>query len=193
MDERARAAGLDSLVRNLSQLLQAIEGCVGLHLVLPSLMLIYGGIDVLGSLERRSDEGTRASFMRWVEAYLLPAKSLGCSAVDLYAARCGVLHSFSAESDLYREGKARRLIYAWGTAPAAKLERTADLLGYADLTVHLNDLAMVFAEALDRYLSEIWSDSERRETILAAAAGAWLSHMPTSVLDAFLERKDADS
>ena len=93
------ARGMDSLTRNLSQLLLAIDECVGMHLVLPSLMLIYAGADVLGALERQPGEGTRASFVRWVEAYMLAARPLGCAGIDLYAARCGVLHTFSADSD----------------------------------------------------------------------------------------------
>ena len=96
---------MDSLTRNLSQLLLAIDGCVGMHLVLRSLMLIYAGADVLGALERQPGEGTQASFVRWAEAYMLAARLLGCAGIDLYAARYGVLHTFSADSDLYRRGR----------------------------------------------------------------------------------------
>ena len=189
MDERA-SPGMDSLTRNLSDLQQAIDGCVGMHLVLPSLMLIYAGADVLGALEARAGEGTQGSFTRWAEVYMLAGKPLGCTAVDLYAARCGVLHTFSADSDLYRQGKARRLIYAWGTGSTAKLERTADLLGYGDITVHLTDLADAFREGVMRYLTEVADDQSRRDAVLAAAAGVWLAHMPITVLDAFLERAE---
>jgi hypothetical protein len=133
-------------------------------------------------------ESTQASFTRWAEAYLLAAKPLGCAAIDLYAARCGVLHTFSADSDLYRRGKARRLLYAWGTASTAKLERTADLLGHGDITVHLSDLADAFRGGVARYLTDVSSDPARRDAVLTAASDVWLAHMPTTVLDDFLER-----
>jgi len=40
-----------------------------------------------------------------------PQTQVGCTPDDLYAARCGLLHSGSAESRLSREGKASPLWY----------------------------------------------------------------------------------
>lgn len=116
---------------------------------------------------------------------MLAAKPLAAPRIDLYAARCGVLHTFSADSDLYRRRKARRLLYAWGTASTAKLERTADLLGHGDITVHLSDLADAFRGGLARYLTDVSSDPARRDAVLTAASDVWLAHMPTTVLDDF--------
>ena len=38
----------------------------------------------------------------------------GVSGLDLYAARCGVLHTYTMDSRLSTEGKAKRILYAWG-------------------------------------------------------------------------------
>lgn len=70
--------------------------------------------------------GTRADFIAWAEKYLLPESGLDCTALELYAARCGALHTMSPESQLAREGKARRVLYAWGTHDAKKLELAAE-------------------------------------------------------------------
>jgi len=96
----------------MDTLFGAINSCEANKFVLPALMLIYSGIDILASLERRKGEGTKASFTRWVDEYLLKAVSLPCTSLELYAARCGILHTLTPESDLSRKGKAREVGYA---------------------------------------------------------------------------------
>jgi len=105
---------LETLIKNLDGLDEAVVRCLGARLILPALSLLFVGIDIVASLERQPGEGMKASFTRWVEQYLLPARPLGCTSIELYAARCGILHTFTAESDLSRTGKARKLYYAWG-------------------------------------------------------------------------------
>jgi hypothetical protein len=52
---------------NLIDHLDAIEDCLQTRRFLPCLCLLYSGIDVVASLERRPDEGTKSAFVRWVE------------------------------------------------------------------------------------------------------------------------------
>jgi hypothetical protein len=40
-----------------------------------------------------------------------PATKLGCSSLELYSARCGLLHSLSPITNLTRAGKPREFIY----------------------------------------------------------------------------------
>ncbi len=103
---------LKTFERHMDTLFGAINSCEANKFVLPALMLIYSGIDILASLERRKGEGTKASFTRWVDEYLLKAVSLPCTSLELYAARCGILHTLTPESDLSRKGKAREVGYA---------------------------------------------------------------------------------
>ena len=42
-------------------------------------------------------EGVRDAFVCWVDNHLLQARSLPSTAMELYAARCGILHTFSAD------------------------------------------------------------------------------------------------
>jgi hypothetical protein len=75
----------------------------------------------LAALTRPIDAAntSRSVFIEWVEQFLLPESRLVCTALDFYAARCGVLHTQSAESDLQRQGSARPLIYEWRQGPRA--------------------------------------------------------------------------
>ena len=99
-------------------LLGAISKCVrgGFHL--PALILIYATIDAMAWLDRdeKAEDVTRRDFVQWVGTYLLPNSDLGCTATDLYAARCAIVHSYSSESSSSRKGQAKTISYAWGTA-----------------------------------------------------------------------------
>lgn len=106
----------DILEKNFLGLLTTIETCFKDKKILPGLILLYAHIDIVASLNRppSKDEGTRQDFKDWVNQYLLPNSSLSCSADDLYAARCGLVHSYIAEARLTRSGNAKQIFYAWG-------------------------------------------------------------------------------
>lgn len=164
----------------------AIELCIDNKLIMPALVLLYSGIDVVGSLERKPDMGTKASFIQWVDTYMLKAKPLGCSAVDLYGARCGLLHTMAAESDLSRSGKARQVIYAWGSAKSEDLNTAGRLLDRTDdVSVHVNELFDAFKHGLIYYFNEVDADEARR-TLILKNAGIWLTELPLSVVSHFL-------
>jgi hypothetical protein len=169
---------------NLITLLEAVEECLARKRILPCLTLLYSGIDVVASLE---DSGsTRSTFTNWVDRYLLKNASLPCTAFDVYGARCGILHSFSAESNLSKEGKAREVVYAWGDAKAEDLALAAKALGRNDCAVHIRDLIDAFRAGLANYLEEVMHDPNRQQKI-EARAGLWFTHMGQDAVKTFLQ------
>jgi hypothetical protein len=65
--------------------------------VVPALALIYSGVDVLGFLGSTEPRATRATFIRWADEYLAEfLKKRGIGGIDLFSARCGVLHTGQA-------------------------------------------------------------------------------------------------
>src|SRR5437764_14091045 len=93
---------------DLRDLIRAVRLCLAQHLPLPALMLLYAGIDTAGWLaadDPKAPVGQR--FTEWVDRYLLPRTTLKVTALELYAARCAVLHTMTARSDLSDAGKAR--------------------------------------------------------------------------------------
>lgn len=107
-----------TLAEHGEHLLGAVFKCVRSGFHVPALILIYSTIDAMAWLDRdeKAEDVTRSDFVQWVETYLLPHSDLSCTAIDLYAARCAVVHSYSSESRLSRERKAKAISYAWGTA-----------------------------------------------------------------------------
>ena len=93
-------------------MLDGVTLCHENGLTLPMLTLIYANIDALGWLASESETATAETFTAWVDRFLDPQDTLGCTALDLYAARCGVLHTGTPESRLYRTGRARQIVYA---------------------------------------------------------------------------------
>jgi hypothetical protein len=125
------------------QLDAAIEACLEKKLVTPALVLLYSAIDIGSWLASEDPNASvRDYFTAWVENYLLPSKPLNCTALELYSARCGLVHTFTPDSRLVEQGKARRIVYAWGTAKSADLQKLIDMKGWSDklVAVHVEEL-----------------------------------------------------
>lgn len=147
------------LLRTLLQLFTSIESCIERKVQLPTLMLIYSGIDGLAWLSVENNTAVRPRFEQWVEKYLFAAKSFTCSATDLYAARCGVLHTFTGDSGLLSQKKAKSIAYAWGNADATALQRALDLACPGEcFALHISDLAEAMRVGTARMFDDAKTD-----------------------------------
>src|SRR5690349_17875223 len=76
---------------------------------MPALCLTYSFIDTLGwAASEKTPQNVGARFEDWVNRWLLPSlreHTTEVCAIDLYAARCAVLHTLTSESDLRAKGK----------------------------------------------------------------------------------------
>lgn len=177
--------------QEMYQLLRAVDLCITNKLITPALVLLYSAIDIAASIERVPSESTKASFIRWIDQYLLPGSSLGCTALDLYAARCGVVHALSPSSDLFRSGKAKQIVYAWGTAEPEQLRRVAEKLGWAEIIVHVDELIEAFRRGLLQLQEDLDGDPARASAFEHHVDTTWFAHMPkepVSRLDDFINK-----
>jgi hypothetical protein len=70
----------EALRGNVTALLEAIDLMVEQQRIRAALTLIYAGIDVIASLERRESERTgRAACLRWVDVFVLRDGRLPCT------------------------------------------------------------------------------------------------------------------
>ena len=78
-----------------------------------ALAFAYVCIDTMSylSLPSEKSQQDRSDFMAWVDTYLKadPAQPYQYRGLDVYAARCAVLHAFSAEAELQRKDPGVRL------------------------------------------------------------------------------------
>jgi hypothetical protein len=169
------------LYRNLYELTDGMHACMERKSYLSSLVLFFSAVDTLGWLDSDDAFATKTSFVQWVERYLLPCSSLRCTALDLYAARCGLLHTFSPESALASRGEARRICWAFGGADPGTL---GDVVGSEPdpelfVTLHVSDLHAAWLEGLQAFLEQLDSSPTRASTAYSKA-------------DAFYSRLDTD-
>lgn len=180
MEEVARQV----YVRTLD-LFKAIDACHDLGLPAPTLILLYSTIDILASLDIPPTQANvnRSDFIRWVTTYLLPESDLTLSAEEVYSARCGLLHTLSAESSITRrpDCPGRRLIYYWGNAPrqvlddaVANSERTP-----SDAVIDVVHLMAALANGATRFGVAISNDQQLADRV-ATNLKRVLVHIPFS-------------
>jgi hypothetical protein len=146
--------------KNYFQIFRSIELCIENKLILPALTLIYIGIDTFAWVAY-GDIATKTRFVRWVENYMYKAKKLWPRPIDLYAARCAILHTLTPYSDLSKSKQAIPLAYAWGNAETEGLERNIETLMPDQLScVHLNDLFESFKLGVVDFLERSCNDFE---------------------------------
>lgn len=120
-------ATVDDFLRNNADMLNAASRCLELKQLMPALVLIYTHIDTLAwAASWQIDATVRERYESWVKRWLLPRLSHHAAELtptDLYAARCGLLHSLTSRSDLSEAGEARELVYAWKAAAITTMRR----------------------------------------------------------------------
>jgi len=77
-------------------------------LITPLLMILYATIDIFGYI-------SGFGFETFVKKYMQPNLK-DISPADLWGGRCAMLHSNSPKSEHSQKGKARQIMYSWGTA-----------------------------------------------------------------------------
>jgi hypothetical protein len=178
---------MDMLVKHMLDLHDAIEDSYQKARYMPCLVLLYSGIDVAASLEPSLGTGVGDRFRKWVDRYMLKSGSLKCTATDLYAARCAVVHTFTPESDLSKKREARVIGYAFGAAKLHKLDEASDIAGQSrQVNVHARSLIDAFYEGFGTYLEEARGDKLRLQEI-ERTAGLWSVSMSLKPIDDYLE------
>lgn len=116
---------LDEIVNGPRGMLTGIRTCLKSECLVSAVTLMFSSLDALAALTRpigqQSTNG--AVFRAWATQFIQPEHSLGCTAEDLWGARCGVLHLYSPDSDLSAQNKARSIYYQWSDGPAADAAR----------------------------------------------------------------------
>ena len=167
--------------RTHRQVIEGIDACLSAKLITPALMLIYAEIDVFAWIAAtKSEKSVRTRFESWVRDWLLLKHPIGCTPTDLYAARCGILHSLAFDSDLTHGRHARKILYAWGNADADELRAKMKAHGKSDCVIHINDLFATLCEGIASFLDRAEADPTIRKRVHESARlqMAWLDCVP---------------
>ena len=155
---------LNEVVNGARGMLRGIQIVLEAECLVSAVALMFAAMDSLAALTRPVDatDTGRTVCTEWADKYLRPSETLGCTSTDLYAARCGVLHTHSPDSRLEREGKARRLVYEWRQGPSAD---SAVPLPPDALVIEVEALHRALCEAVRLFLIDAEMDPSTRKLV----------------------------
>ena len=169
---------LDTLENLLKDSVRGIRLCFEAKLMNSALVLLYCGIDTASSLDLTFDNSSvQQRYTRWCVTYMLKRVPLDCTSLELYAARCGVIHETSVESTLSVKGKVRRLLYAWGDSKVDTLREMNKLAQMNDyVAVQFEDLMQAYESGLADFIESLRSSEERAGFALKKAEKCLITH-----------------
>ena len=138
----------------------------GIHVALENrcyasaVILIYAGIDTMAYLNmpEGQQDVTRNDFVQWVDRYIHFPCEEQVGGLELYGARCGMLHTHSIVSGLSRQGRIRQIGYLDRSVPEVSYSPSVS----EDLVlVSIEALAEAFFSGVDRSLVELFSDKQK--------------------------------
>jgi hypothetical protein len=181
----------ENLFETYTKMISAIQLCINQSLGIPALVLIYAFIDSVSWMDNSTDNERNAGkrFQKWVNDWMLKDKKMSCTAEELYAARCGVLHTLTPDSSLSKNKGIRQIGYAFGKANLKSVEENARVRGVDRnfAFIHLRDLFESFKLGLVNYLDQTLKDEKKAERFKKKAE----QHFPNidiSTMNDFLER-----
>ncbi len=178
------SSDFDALKNNLDNIIKSIELCLNAKLKIPSLILLYSGIDIIAWLNRPNSKeySSKKYFINWADNYLLANPNIKCKAIDLYAARCAIIHSYSFSSRLSEEGKAKEIYYAWGKANVKSLQNDIDSRSKKNaIAIHINDFLEAFKEGVEKFKLFIKNDKEKGKIVCGRANKYFFVNMSSDV------------
>jgi len=179
---------MKSFFQNYIQVVAGARLCLEKRLQMPTLVLIYTLIDTFAWATSDKNKPVRNCFEEWVTRWVLKDGNFLCTATELYAARCAVLHTLTSKADLTRAGKAREVTYAWGTASTSDLQTATVALGFdTHVAVHIDELLEAVCEGMAAVVERSSTDPQLAERLNEAGA-LHFTGMEMGTVAKFLER-----
>ena len=154
---------------------------------MPALVLIYTAIDTVSWIASEDENRlVGESFEAWVDKWMLSKYPLPCTSEELYAARCGILHTLTPNSRLTDKKGVRRIAYATGNANQTDLEESIRLLEYPGLVaVHVDDIFSSFRHGFEDFIEMLEKDPTIKD-LFTQKASKHFATMDMSIVSDFL-------
>lgn len=153
------AGGYTPLIQLLSEISKAWDAGA----TVAALAMVYVGIDTMSLLSRPlgKQNQTRADFIAWVDKYLKadPASEYQYEGIDVYAARCAVLHSYGSTASSHSQTNPPRTFGYTDNGPHKKDDTQRFVL--ISIAVLIHD----FSKAVLRFLTEANNDPELKRRV----------------------------
>jgi hypothetical protein len=128
-----------------------------------AVAMVYVCIDTLTFLSIPSSQTsqTRTDFIAWFDTYLKAESSQAYQYRGIYAARCGILHAFTAEADLHRKDLDIIMFGYADNGPHVFNPAVSPRLAIISVAVLVHDLA----KAIQSFLEACKSDAALRARV----------------------------
>jgi hypothetical protein len=184
-----------------AKMFEAAELCRQRALDVPMLVLIYTAMDTLAwALYGDNVKGVRERFTALCDTYILPGSLIESTALELYAARCSVLHTLGWESNLSNSGKARAVFYSFGNDDPTLAQAALELTNPGQfVSVRADDLLAAVQSAVTTVAVQAEGDRDLALRLTNDAGKQYRSiesHDADKMFGAFIEmktRKDEQS
>jgi len=126
-----------------------------------ALTLLYSAIDTLAFLSAPANtkKAGRRYFIDWCKRYIVLSPHSAVTGIDLYGARCGILHTSSATSELGSEGKAREVWYRFeGQAGVNLMTNTP----HPALNLDIEELVGAFGNGSQQFVADLAGNLAQR-------------------------------
>jgi hypothetical protein len=154
---------MNGFYKTYIDIFDTIDECLKNNRVNPALILLYSAIDSFSFLTDRENKKSKQSFIDWVDKWMLNKPGLNFSSIDIYAARCGLLHRQTSESDLSMKKEAKEFYYVHGSKPIEPLNASIkNTLAIRDkvIAIRIEELLTSFRIGMDDCMTEIRKDYE---------------------------------
>lgn len=163
------------------QIFRGIELCLENNLLFPALSLIYNSIDSLGWIAY-GDISVEKRFVRWVDEYMYSVKKLEPKSIDLYSARCAILHTLTPHSKMSNANKAKVIAYTWGNADVSIGNKIIETMNDKQMVfVHVNDLYDALKLGVENFINSADFENECLQR-----ANQHFGHLSKEVLNEYL-------
>lgn len=159
------------------KMFEAASLCRDRGLDIPMLALVYTSLDTLAWVVHGHEMNeVKRRFVAVCENYVLPDSSIACTALELYAARCSILHSLGWESELSKAGKARAVFYSFGTDNPKVTQEAFDHSNPGKfIAVHADELLRAVRTAVARVTEQAKHDAVLASRMTVADGKQYMS------------------
>lgn len=160
------------IVAAMSDILVTVKDLLDKRRLFPALVLLYSALDILGSLIRPKTNADSSSkdFQMWVNRYLLRDPLLPATSVDLWGARCGILHTNSPNSPKSRRGRSKSIHYVIGDKDFAAFAQQTLPTDSPSVIVDVDILFAAFTDGIAAFARDVQTDTALRDTVLFHAS-----------------------
>lgn len=125
-----------------------------------AVVLILSGIDTMAylNMSENQQEVKPQDFINWCEKYIkFPCKEQ-LTGLDLYGARCSMLHQYGSQSKLSRKGECRQIGYMDKSVPEIVYnpQVSKDVV-----MVSIRALSESFFNGIDKFMIDLFSDTAK--------------------------------